>query len=163
MGEALRRIGEGAAMIRTKGEAGTGDVVEAVRHIRTVNEDIRRVVSASSEELMTVAKELQAPYELLLEVKKLGRLPVVNFAAGGIATPADASLMMQLGCDGIFVGSGIFKSDNPAARAKAIVEATTHYQDSKLLAEVSRGIGAAMRGNHVGSMKEEEKIAGRGW
>jgi pyridoxal 5'-phosphate synthase pdxS subunit len=163
LGEALRRIGEGAAMIRTKGEAGTGDVVEAVRHIRTVNEDIRRVVHASDEELMTIAKELQAPYQLVLEVKKLGRLPVVNFAAGGIATPADASLMMQLGCDGIFVGSGIFKSDNPAARAKAIVEATTHYQDFKLLAEVSRGIGTAMRGIHVGTMKEEDKIAGRGW
>lgn len=163
LGEALRRIGEGAAMIRTKGEAGTGDVVEAVRHIRQVNEDIRRVVNAGNEELMTIAKELQAPYELVLEVKKLGRLPVVNFAAGGIATPADASLMMQLGCDGIFVGSGIFKSDNPAARAKAIVEATTHYKDSKLLAEVSRGIGTAMRGIHVGSMREEEKIAGRGW
>jgi pyridoxal 5'-phosphate synthase pdxS subunit len=163
LGEALRRIGEGAAMIRTKGEAGTGDVVEAVRHIRTVNEDIRRVVHASDEELMTIAKELQAPYQLVLEVKKLGRLPVVNFAAGGIATPADASLMMQLGCDGIFVGSGIFKSDNPAARAKAIVEATTHYQDFKLLAEVSRGIGNAMRGIHVGTMKAEDKIAGRGW
>ncbi|HBF37210.1 MAG TPA: pyridoxal 5'-phosphate synthase lyase subunit PdxS [Firmicutes bacterium] len=163
LGEALRRVGEGAAMIRTKGEAGTGDVVEAVRHIRQVNEDIRRVANAGDQELMTIAKELQAPYELVLEVKKLGRLPVVNFAAGGIATPADASLMMQLGCDGIFVGSGIFKSDNPAARAKAIVEATTHYRDFKLLAEVSRGIGTAMRGIHVGSMKEEEKIAGRGW
>jgi pyridoxal 5'-phosphate synthase pdxS subunit len=163
LGEALRRIGEGAAMIRTKGEAGTGDVVEAVRHIRAVNEDIRRVVKAGEEELMTIAKELQAPYELVLEVKKLGRLPVVNFAAGGIATPADASLMMQLGCDGIFVGSGIFKSDNPAARAKAIVEATTHYQDFKLLGKVSRGIGTAMRGIQVGSMKEEDKIAGRGW
>ena len=150
-------------MIRTKGEAGTGDVVEAVRHIRTVNEDIRRVVNAGNEELMTIAKELQAPYELVSEVKKLGRLPVVNFAAGGIATPADASLMMQLGCDGIFVGSGIFKSDNPAARAKAIVEATTHYQDFKLLAETSKGIGNAMRGIHVGTMKETERIAGRGW
>lgn len=163
LGEALRRIGEGAAMIRTKGEAGTGDVVEAVRHIRTVNEDIRRVVNASDEELMTIAKELGAPYELVLEVKQLGRLPVVNFAAGGIATPADASLMMQLGCDGIFVGSGIFKSDNPAKRAKAIVEATAHYRDAKLLAEVSKGIGTAMRGINVGGMKPEEKIAGRGW
>jgi pyridoxal 5'-phosphate synthase pdxS subunit len=163
LGEALRRIGEGAAMIRTKGEAGTGDVVEAVRHIRTVNEDIRRVIHASDEELMTIAKEIQAPYELVLEVKKLGRLPVVNFAAGGIATPADASLMMQLGCDGIFVGSGIFKSDNPSARAKAIVEATTHFRDAKLLAQVSKGIGIAMRGIHVGTMKEEDKIAGRGW
>lgn len=163
LGEALRRIGEGAAMIRTKGEAGTGDVVEAVRHIRTVNEDIRRVVSASKEELMTIAKELGAPYELVLEVKELGRLPVVNFAAGGIATPADAALMMQLGCDGIFVGSGIFKSDNPAKRAKAIVEATAHYNDWKLLAEVSKGIGVAMRGINVSAMKEEERIAGRGW
>lgn len=163
LGEALRRIGEGAAMIRTKGEAGTGDIVEAVRHIRAVNEEIRRVVSASDEELMTIAKEMGAPYELVLEVKELGRLPVVNFAAGGIATPADASLMMQLGCDGIFVGSGIFKSDNPAKRAKAIVEAAAHYQDAKVLAEVSKGIGTAMRGISVGGMKPEEKIAGRGW
>lgn len=163
LGEALRRIGEGAAMIRTKGEAGTGDVVEAVRHIRTVNEEIRRVVNAPDDELMSIAKELGAPYELVVQVKQKGRLPVVNFAAGGIATPADASLMMQLGCDGIFVGSGIFKSDNPAARAKAIVEATTHYQDFKLLAQVSKGIGVAMRGIHVGSMKVEDKIAGRGW
>jgi pyridoxal 5'-phosphate synthase pdxS subunit len=163
LGEALRRIGEGAAMIRTKGEAGTGDVVEAVRHIRQVNEDIRRVVSASDEELMTIAKELGAPYQLVKEVKELGRLPVVNFAAGGIATPADAALMMQLGCDGIFVGSGIFKSDNPAKRAKAIVEATTHYRDAKLLADVSKGIGIAMRGISVSAMKEEEKIAQRGW
>lgn len=163
LGEALRRIGEGAVMVRTKGEAGTGDVVEAVRHIRTVNEDIRRVVNASDEELMTIAKEMGAPYELVLEVKQLGRLPVVNFAAGGIATPADASLMMQLGCDGIFVGSGIFKSDNPAKRAKAIVEATAHYQDAKLLAEVSKGIGTAMRGISIGGMKPEEKLAGRGW
>jgi pyridoxal 5'-phosphate synthase pdxS subunit len=163
LGEALRRIGEGAAMIRTKGEAGTGDVVEAVRHIRQVSDEIRRVLSAPDEELMTIAKELNAPYELVLEVKKAGRLPVVNFAAGGIATPADAALMMQLGCDGIFVGSGIFKSDNPARRAKAIVEATAHYTDWKLLAEVSKGIGTAMRGIHVGSMKDEDKIAGRGW
>ncbi len=163
LGEALRRIGEGAAMIRTKGEAGTGDVVEAVRHIRAVSEDIRRVVNASDEELMTIAKEMGAPYELVLEVRGLGRLPVVNFAAGGIATPADASLMMQLGCDGIFVGSGIFKSDNPAKRAKAIVEAAAHYRDAKLLAEVSKGIGTAMRGVSVGGMKPEEKIAGRGW
>jgi pyridoxal 5'-phosphate synthase pdxS subunit len=163
LGEALRRIGEGAAMIRTKGEAGTGDVVEAVRHIRTVNEQIRRVVNASPEELMTIAKELGAPYELILEVKELGRLPVVNFAAGGIATPADAALMMQLGCDGIFVGSGIFKSDNPAKRAKAIVEATAHYQDGKLLAEVSKGIGIAMRGLQVSSIKDTDRIAGRGW
>jgi pyridoxal 5'-phosphate synthase pdxS subunit len=163
LGEALRRMGEGAAMIRTKGEAGTGDVVEAVRHIRTVNDEIRRVVNVSREELMTIAKELGAPYELVLEVKELGRLPVVNFAAGGIATPADAALMMQLGCDGIFVGSGIFKSDNPAGRAKAIVEATAHYNDGKLLAEVSKSIGAAMRGVQVGGLKETDRIAGRGW
>lgn len=163
LGEALRRIGEGAAMIRTKGEAGTGDVVEAVRHIRQVNEDIRRVLNAGSEELMTIAKELGAPYELLLEVKAQGRLPVVNFAAGGIATPADAALMMQLGCDGIFVGSGIFKSDNPEKRAKAIVEATAHYQDAKILAQVSAGIGGAMSGISVNQMKNEEKMAGRGW
>lgn len=163
LGEALRRIGEGAAMIRTKGEAGTGDVVEAVRHIRTVNDEIHRVIGADDEQLMTIAKEMGAPYELVLEVKKKGRMPVVNFAAGGIATPADAALMMQLGCDGIFVGSGIFKSDNPAARAKAIVEAAAHYQDAKLLAEVSKGIGTAMRGINVGSMKPEDKIAGRGW
>lgn len=163
LGEALRRIGEGAAMIRTKGEAGTGDVVEAVTHIRAVMEDIRRLQNTPDEALMTFAKELGAPYELVVEVKKLGRLPVVNFAAGGIATPADASLMMQLGCDGIFVGSGIFKSDNPAGRAKAIVEATAHFNDAKLLADVSRGIGNAMRGINVGAMREEEKIAGRGW
>lgn len=163
LGEALRRIGEGAAMIRTKGEAGTGDVVEAVRHIRQVNEDIRRVLNAGSEELMTIAKELGAPYELLLEVKAQGRLPVVNFAAGGIATPADAALMMQLGCDGIFVGSGIFKSDNPEKRAKAIVEATAHYQDAKILAQVSAGIGGAMSGISVNQMKNEEKMASRGW
>ncbi|MGE5559089.1 MAG: pyridoxal 5'-phosphate synthase lyase subunit PdxS [Bacillota bacterium] len=163
LGEALRRIGEGAAMIRTKGEAGTGDVVEAVRHMRTMMSEIRRVVNAPDNELMTIAKEMGAPHELLAEVKKQGRLPVVNFAAGGIATPADAALMMQLGCDGIFVGSGIFKSDNPEARAKAIVEATTHFNDPEILAKVSAGIGVAMRGIHVGAMKEEEKIAGRGW
>jgi len=163
LGEALRRIGEGAAMTRTKGEAGTGDVVEAVKHIRTVMDEIRRVQNTPDEELMTVAKELGAPYELVVEVKRLGRLPVVNFAAGGIATPADAALMMQLGCDGIFVGSGIFKSDNPAARAKAIVEATAHYNDAKILAEVSRGIGGAMRGINVSGMHEEDRIAGRGW
>lgn len=163
LGEALRRIGEGSAMIRTKGEAGTGDVVEAVRHIRTVMEEIRRVQNTPDEELMTVAKEFGAPYELIAEVKKLGRLPVVNFAAGGIATPADAALMMQLGCDGIFVGSGIFKSDNPAARAKAIVDATARYTDARVLADVSRGIGEAMRGINVSGMNEGEKIASRGW
>jgi pyridoxal 5'-phosphate synthase pdxS subunit len=163
LGEALRRVGEGAAMIRTKGEAGTGDVVEAVRHIRQVNGDIQRVVSASPMELMSIAKELGAPYELILQVKALGRLPVVNFAAGGIATPADAALMMVLGCDGVFVGSGIFKSDNPARRAKAIVEAVAHYQDAKLVAEVSKGLGEAMRGQSVAQMEDKDKIAGRGW
>jgi pyridoxal 5'-phosphate synthase pdxS subunit len=163
LGEALRRIGEGAAMIRTKGEAGTGDVVEAVTHIRTVMDEIRRLLNTPDEELMTVAKELGAPYELVKEVKQLGRLSVVNFAAGGIATPADAALMMQLGCDGIFVGSGIFKSDNPAARAKAIVEATAHYNDPQVLAEVSRGIGTAMRGIHVAGMDDADRIASRGW
>jgi pyridoxal 5'-phosphate synthase pdxS subunit len=163
LGEALRRIGEGAAMIRTKGEAGTGDIVEAVRHIRRVNEDIQRVLSASPMELMSIAKELGAPYELVLQVKELGRLPVVNFAAGGVATPADAALMMELGCDGVFVGSGIFKSDNPAKRAKAIVEAVAHYKDAKLLAEVSKGLGEAMRGQSVAQMEDKDKIAGRGW
>jgi pyridoxal 5'-phosphate synthase pdxS subunit len=163
LGEALRRIGEGAAMIRTKGEAGTGDIVEAVRHIRQVNEDIQRVISATPMELMTIAKDLGAPYELILQVKELGRLPVVNFAAGGVATPADAALMMELGCDGVFVGSGIFKSDNPAKRAKAIVEAVAHYKDAKLIAEVSKGLGEAMRGQSVAQMDEHSKIAGRGW
>jgi pyridoxal 5'-phosphate synthase pdxS subunit len=163
LGEALRRIGEGAAMIRTKGEAGTGDVLEAVRHIRQVSEEIQRVANASPEELMTVAKELGAPYELVREVKTLGRLPVVNFAAGGIATPADAALLMELGCDGVFVGSGIFKSDNPAKRAKAIVEATAHYKDAKLIAEVSKGLGEAMRGQSVGQLDAKGRLAGRGW
>jgi pyridoxal 5'-phosphate synthase pdxS subunit len=163
LGEALRRIGEGAAMIRTKGEAGTGDVVEAVKHIRQVNEDIQRVVEASDMELMTIAKELGAPYELVKQVKELKRLPVVNFAAGGIATPADAALMMTLGCDGVFVGSGIFKSSNPAKRAKAIVQATAHYSDYQLVAEVSKGLGDAMRGQSVAQMEETDKIAGRGW
>lgn len=150
-------------MIRTKGEAGTGDIVEAVRHMRAVMDEIRRVQNLPEEELMTAAKELGAPYESLKEVARAGRLPVVNFAAGGVATPADASLMMQLGADGIFVGSGIFKSDNPAARAKAIVEATTHYDDPELLARVSKGIGEAMRGIYAGGLKAEERIQGRGW
>jgi len=163
LGEALRRIGEGAAMIRTKGEAGTGDVVEAVRHIRQVNEDMRRVIAATPTELMTIAKELGAPYELVLQVKELGRLPVVNFAAGGVATPADAALMMELGCDGVFVGSGIFKSDNPAKRAKAIVQAVANYKDSKLIAEVSKGLGEAMRGQSIAQMEDREKMAVRGW
>lgn len=163
LGEALRRIGEGAAMIRTKGEAGTGDVVEAVRHARTVLGDIRRLVSLPEEEVMAFAKEIGAPYELVLETRKLGRMPVVNFAAGGIATPADAALMMQLGVDGVFVGSGIFKSGDPAKRAAAIVKATTHYQDASILAEVSRNLGEAMVGRTVDSIPEDEKIATRGW
>jgi len=163
LGEALRRIGEGAAMIRTKGEAGTGDIVEAVRHIRKVMDEIRWVHNAPEEELMTIAKELGAPYELVREVHETGKLPVVNFAAGGVATPADAALMMQLGADGVFVGSGIFKSDNPQARAKAIVEAVAHYNDPELLARVSKGIGEAMRGMDVGRMPAEERISGRGW
>ncbi|MDK2930433.1 MAG: pyridoxal 5-phosphate synthase pdxS subunit [Bacillota bacterium] len=163
LGEALRRIGEGAAMIRTKGEAGTGDVVEAVRHMRRVMSEIRRLTSMREDELMAAAKEMQAPYELVVQVAKEGKLPVVNFAAGGIATPADAALMMQLGADGIFVGSGIFKSDNPAARARAIVDATAHYNDPDILAKVSRGIGEPMRGLAAASLKEEERLQVRGW
>jgi pyridoxal 5'-phosphate synthase pdxS subunit len=163
LGEALRRIGEGAAMIRTKGEAGTGDVVEAVRHARAVLGEIRRLQSIPEEEIMALAKEFGAPYELMMEVRKLGRLPVVNFAAGGIATPADAALMMQLGVDGVFVGSGIFKSGDPARRAAAIVKATTHYNDPKILAEVSRNLGEAMVGRQISSMPETDKIATRGW
>jgi pyridoxal 5'-phosphate synthase pdxS subunit len=163
LGEALRRIGEGAAMIRTKGEAGTGDVVEAVRHARSVLGEIRRLQQMPEEEVMAFAKEIGAPYELVTEVRKLGRLPVVNFAAGGIATPADAALMMQLGVDGVFVGSGIFKSGDPAKRAAAIVKATTHYNDPKILAEVSRNLGEAMVGRQISAMPEEEKIATRGW
>jgi pyridoxal 5'-phosphate synthase pdxS subunit len=163
LGEALRRIGEGAAMIRTKGEAGTGDVVEAVRHARAVLGEIRHLQNMPEEELMHFAKELGAPYELVLETCHLGRLPVVNFAAGGIATPADAALMMQLGVDGVFVGSGIFKSGDPARRAAAIVKATTHYNDPKILAEVSRNLGEPMVGRNVSTMPEGEKIAGRGW
>jgi len=163
LGEALRRIGEGAAMIRTKGEAGTGDVVEAVRHARTVLGEIRRLQNMPEEELMTYAKEIGAPYELVKETRELGRLPVVNFAAGGLATPADAALMMQLGVDGVFVGSGIFKSGDPAKRAAAIVKATTHFRDAGILAEVSRGLGEAMVGRNISQMPEGEKIAGRGW
>ena len=163
LGEALRRIGEGAAMIRTKGEAGTGDVVEAVRHARTVLGDIRRLTTMADEELMAFAKELGAPYELLKETKELGRMPVVNFAAGGVATPADAALMMQLGVDGVFVGSGIFKSGDPARRAAAIVKAVTHYQDASILAEVSKNLGEPMVGRNVSQMPEGEKIAQRGW
>jgi pyridoxal 5'-phosphate synthase pdxS subunit len=163
LGEALRRVGEGAAMIRTKGEAGTGDVVEAVRHARTVLGEIRRLTTMVDEELMAYAKEIGAPYELVKETKELGRMPVVNFAAGGVATPADAALMMQLGVDGVFVGSGIFKSGDPAKRAAAIVKAVTHYQDASILAEVSRNLGEAMVGRNVSTMPEIEKIAGRGW
>jgi pyridoxal 5'-phosphate synthase pdxS subunit len=163
LGEALRRIGEGAAMIRTKGEAGTGDVVEAVRHARTVLDEIRRLQNMPEEEIMSEAKELGAPYELLLETRKLGRLPVVNFAAGGIATPADAALMMQLGVDGVFVGSGIFKSGDPARRANAIVKATTHYKDPAILAEVSRNLGEPMVGRQISAIPQGELIAGRGW
>jgi pyridoxal 5'-phosphate synthase pdxS subunit len=163
LGEALRRIGEGAAMIRTKGEAGTGDIVEAVRHMRTVQDEIRRLQNMPTDELMAQAKEMGAPYELVVEVAQAGRLPVVNFAAGGVATPADAALMMQLGADGVFVGSGIFKSGDPARRARAIVEATTHYNDYKVLAEVSKNLGEAMVGISVGSLGERELMAKRGW
>ena len=163
LGEALRRIGEGAAMIRTKGEAGTGDVVEAVRHARTVLGDIKRLINMPEEELMTFAKNIGAPYELLLETRELGRLPVVNFAAGGIATPADAALMMQLGVDGVFVGSGIFKSGNPAKRAEAIVKSVTHYQNPEILAEVSRNLGEPMVGINVTDLEDNERLADRGW
>lgn len=163
LGEALRRIGEGAAMIRTKGEPGTGNVVEAVRHMRMVMGEIRRVQNMPREELMTAAKEMGAPYHLLLEVAESGRLPVVNFAAGGIATPADAALMMSLGCDGIFVGSGIFKSKDPAARAKAIVAATTHYNDPQILAEISKGLGEAMPGLEIQTIAPEQRMQDRGW
>jgi pyridoxal 5'-phosphate synthase pdxS subunit len=163
LGEALRRIGEGAAMIRTKGEAGTGDVVEAVRHGRTVLDAIRQLQNMPEEELMSYAKEIGAPYDLIVETRQLGRLPVVNFAAGGIATPADAALMMQLGVDGVFVGSGIFKSGDPAKRAAAIVKATTHYNDPKILAEVSRNLGEPMVGRQISAIPENELIATRGW
>lgn len=163
LGEALRRIAEGAAMIRTKGEAGTGNVVEAVRHQRQVQRDIRRVQMASDEELVTIAKELGAPVELLRVVKKEGRLPVVNFAAGGVATPADAALMMYLGSDGVFVGSGIFKSGNPAKRAKAIVDAVAHWQEPAVIAEVSKNLGEPMVGINLDTLKDNERMAGRGW
>jgi len=163
LGEALRRIAEGAAMIRTKGEAGTGNVVEAVRHARAVQREIRRLQSLPPEELMAATKELRAPYELAKWVAEHGRLPVVNFAAGGIATPADAALMMQLGMDGVFVGSGIFKSSNPYARAKAIVDAVTHYNNPEILAEVSRGLGEAMPGIDLAAIPAEARLAERGW
>jgi pyridoxal 5'-phosphate synthase pdxS subunit len=163
LGEALRRIGEGAAMIRTKGEAGTGDVVEAVRHARAVLGEIRRIQNLRPEEFMRLAKEIGAPCELLKQTADLGRLPVVNFAAGGIATPADAALMMQLGVDGVFVGSGIFKSEDPARRAKAIVEATTHFADPQVLARVSKGLGVPMFGRAAREIPEKEQLAVRGW
>jgi pyridoxal 5'-phosphate synthase pdxS subunit len=163
LGEALRRIGEGAAMIRTKGEAGSGNVVEAVRHMRTIMDGIRRLQMLPEEEWMTEAKELGAPYELVSEVARTGKLPVVNFSAGGIATPADAALMMRLGAEGIFVGSGIFKSGDPMKRAKAIVRATTHYQDAAIIADVSRSIGEPMVGINIDTLPEEQLMARRGW
>jgi pyridoxal 5'-phosphate synthase pdxS subunit len=163
LGEALRRIGEGAAMIRTKGEAGTGNVVEAVRHARSVMGEIRRLTTMAPEEMMTYAKEISAPYELVRETAELGRLPVVNFAAGGIATPADAAMMMQLGMDGVFVGSGIFKSSDPPRRARAIVEAVTHYNDPEIIAGVSKGLGEAMPGLEIAQIPAAELMAERGW
>ncbi|MDB8551098.1 pyridoxal 5'-phosphate synthase lyase subunit PdxS [Turicibacter sanguinis] len=163
LGEALRRIGEGASMVRTKGEAGTGNVVEAVRHMRTMNKEIREIQAASKQELMTIAKNMGAPYDLVCYVHEHGKLPVVNFAAGGIATPADAALMMQLGCDGVFVGSGIFKSDNPQKRAEAIVKATTYYNDPNIIAQVSEGLGEAMSGIDIRQLPENEQYAKRGW
>ena len=163
LGEALRRISEGAAMVRTKGEAGTGNIVEAVRHIRTVNAELRRLASMREDELFVAAKELGAPIELVREVARAGALPVVNFVAGGIATPADAALAMQLGADGVFVGSGIFKSEEPARMANAIVQATTHFDNPKILAEVSKGLGAAMRGIAMEAIPDGERLATRGW
>ncbi len=163
LGEALRRVGEGAAMIRTKGEAGTGNVVEAVRHMRTMTREIRSLTTASSDELMRMAKEMGAPFDLVQEIAETGKLPVVNFAAGGIATPADAAMMMQLGCDGVFVGSGIFKSADPAPRARAIVEATTYANDPEIIAKVSRNLGAPMVGIEMDDLSESERFATRGW
>ncbi len=163
LGEALRRIGEGAAMIRTKGEAGTGNVVEAVRHARSVFGEMRRIQGMNEDELMATARDLKAPFELVKEIHDTGKLPVVNFAAGGISTPADAALMMQLGVDGNFVGSGIFKSEQPQIMAQAIVKATTHFRDPGMLAEISRGLGSAMPGLDVRTMPEEEQLAMRGW
>ncbi|MFD1864600.1 pyridoxal 5'-phosphate synthase lyase subunit PdxS [Planococcus chinensis] len=163
LGEAARRIGEGASMLRTKGEPGTGNIVEAVRHLRQVNAEVRKVVAMGEDELMTEARKLGASYEFLKEVKSLGRLPVVNFAAGGVATPADAALMMELGADGVFVGSGIFKSDNPERFARAIVEATTHYQDYKLIAELSKDLGIAMKGIEISTIAAGERMQERGW
>ncbi|MCB9139592.1 MAG: pyridoxal 5'-phosphate synthase lyase subunit PdxS [Caldilineaceae bacterium] len=163
LGEALRRISEGAAMIRTKGEAGTGNVVEAVRHARTVNGEIRRLMTMDEDELFSFAKEIRAPYDLVRQTAELGSLPVVNFAAGGVATPADAALMMQLGVDGVFVGSGIFKSGDPVKRGKAIVQAVTHYNDPEILAEVSRNLGEAMVGINLDTLSDAERMAHRGW
>ena len=163
LGEALRRVAEGAAMIRTKGEAGTGNVVEAVRHARTVMGEIRRIKCMDEDELFAYAKNIQAPYDLVKQTAELGRLPVVNFAAGGVATPADAALMMQLGVDGVFVGSGIFKSGDPAKRAVAIVQAVTHYNDPKILAEISEDLGEPMVGINIDTLSEQEKMAHRGW
>jgi pyridoxal 5'-phosphate synthase pdxS subunit len=163
LGEALRRIGEGAAMIRTKGEAGTGNVVEAVRHMRTVTNELRALSTMGDEQLMSAARDLGAPYELVREVAGTGKLPVVNFAAGGIATPADAALMMGLGVDGVFVGSGIFKSSDPASYARSIVEATTFWNEPEVVAKVSRGLGEAMPGLEIGSLDDSERLAGRGW
>ncbi|MBX8947111.1 MULTISPECIES: pyridoxal 5'-phosphate synthase lyase subunit PdxS [Lysinibacillus] len=163
LGEAARRIGEGASMLRTKGEPGTGNIVEAVRHIRKVNAQVRKVVGMTEDELMTEAKLLGAPFELLREIKRLGRLPVVNFAAGGVATPADAALMMELGADGVFVGSGIFKSEKPEKFARAIVEATTHYKDYKLIAEISKELGVPMKGIDIAQLGHNERMQERGW
>jgi pyridoxal 5'-phosphate synthase pdxS subunit len=163
LGEALRRIGEGAAMIRTKGEAGSGNIVEAVRHMRTVMAHMRKIQGMREEELMAEAKNMGAPYDLVLEIHNTGKLPVPNFSAGGIATPADASLMRQLGAEAIFVGSGIFKSEDPAPRAKAIVDACTHYMDFKLIAELSKGLGSAMEGLDIRQMDDKDKFSDRGW
>ncbi|MBM7098009.1 pyridoxal 5'-phosphate synthase lyase subunit PdxS [Bacillus sp. H-16] len=163
LGEASRRIGEGASMIRTKGEPGTGNIVEAVRHMRMMQSQIKQVVGMSEDEIMTEAKNLGAPYDVLMEIKRTGKFPVVNFAAGGVATPADAALMMQLGADGVFVGSGIFKSDNPEKFARAIVEATTHYEDYKLIAELSKGLGSAMKGIEISTLEAKDRMQERGW
>ncbi len=163
LGEALRRIGEGAAMIRTKGEAGSGNIVEAVRHARKVLGEVRRIQNMDEDELMATARDLRAPYDLVKDVRELGRLPVVNFAAGGVSTPSDAALMMQLGVDGIFVGSGIFKSERPDLMADAIVKATTHYQDAGMIADVSKGLGDAMAGLNIADIPETERLASRGW
>jgi pyridoxal 5'-phosphate synthase pdxS subunit len=163
LGEALRRIGEGAAMIRTKGEAGTGNIVEAVRHMRAVQDGMKKLINTPQEELMSAAKEMGAPFDLVVDVHNTGKLPVVNFAAGGVATPADAALMMQLGADGVFVGSGIFKSGNPAKRAQAIVKSVTHYKDAKIIVEVSKGLGEAMPGLDIKQIPEKELLSQRGW